>query len=207
MSHEGRPEAPSVTSSKTPSLESTAYLLERAQGGDRSAREALVARCLAPLQRFAHGRLPNGARGLMDTDDLVQVTLLRTVQRLDRFRDRGRGSLLAYLRGAVLNQIRDEVRRATRFPSDGEPSHEFRDPRVDPLEAVIGRQAVAVYEDALAQLLPEQQEAVLLRIEMGCSYQEIAEALGRPSANAARLLTSRALARLVELMRSLRETS
>jgi RNA polymerase sigma-70 factor (ECF subfamily) len=68
------------------------------------------------------------------------------------------------------------------------------------LEQAIGREAVEAYEEALLALPEEQQQAVILRIEFGYSYPEIAEALDRPSANAARMMVSRALVRLAEVM-------
>jgi DNA-directed RNA polymerase specialized sigma24 family protein len=39
-----------------------------------------------------------------------------------------------------------------------------------------------------------------MRVEMGFTYAEIAEALGGPSANAARMLVTRALVRMAEAM-------
>jgi RNA polymerase sigma-70 factor (ECF subfamily) len=189
-----------------PSLESTEELLTRARSGDAAAREALVTRCLPALQRLAHGRLPHRARGMTDTDDIVQTVLIRTVGRLDHFVSHAQGSLLCYLRRTVLNQIRDEARRVARTPQHTEMDEGVVDPGMDPLEEAIGKQSLEFYERALEQLEPELQEAVVLRLEMGCSYQEIAEALGRPTANAARLATARAVARLSELMKPLRDS-
>ena len=54
---------------------------------------------------------------------------------------------------------------------------------------------------ALAQLSEEQQEAVILRIEMGFTHDQIAQALGKPSADAARMVVSRAVLRLAAAMR------
>jgi len=51
--------------------EPTIELVTRARGGDRPAMEALLQRCLPPLKRWAHGRLPAAARGRLDTGDLV----------------------------------------------------------------------------------------------------------------------------------------
>lgn len=45
---------------------------------------------LAPLRRWAHGRLPAGARDLLATDDLVQETLLRTLKHIEGFEPRVR---------------------------------------------------------------------------------------------------------------------
>jgi DNA-directed RNA polymerase specialized sigma24 family protein len=44
------------------------------------------------------------------------------------------------------------------------------------------------------------REAVIARLEMQNSYEEIARALGRPTANAARSLVVRALYKLYEEM-------
>ena len=56
------------------------------------------------------------------------------------------------------------------------------------------------YEAALAELSDAQQEAVILRVEFGYTFSEIAEATGSPSANAARMTVARALVRLGEAM-------
>jgi hypothetical protein len=69
---------------------STLVLLNRASGGDERARNALYSRYLPRLQRWARGRLPHKARGLVDTDDLVQDTLLRTLAPHDRESDTAR---------------------------------------------------------------------------------------------------------------------
>ena len=97
-------------------LESTFHLIERARAGDREALERLFARYLKPLQRWASGRLPKWARDLADTDDLVQDTLVQTFKRIEVFEPRRVGALQAYLRQAVLNRIRNELRRTGRQP-------------------------------------------------------------------------------------------
>ena len=53
-------------------IESTLELLKRVHGGDRMAVDMLVERCLPPLRRWAHGRLPQFARSDYNTEDLVQ---------------------------------------------------------------------------------------------------------------------------------------
>ena len=70
-----------------------------------------------------------------------------------------------------------------------------------PLEAAIGREEVARYEAALARLRPEDREAIVARIEMGYDYVELAEALGKPSPDAARKAVQRAVVRLAEELR------
>lgn len=179
-------------------LESTVSLLARLRGGDGSAREVLLARYLPRLRRWAHGRLPSHARGLADTEDLVQITLVRALDRLEDFDPRREGAFLAYLRRILLNALRDELRRTRRKPGGDPVPETIADPQVAPLEQVIGRETLERFEAALAALPEEQQEAVILRVEMGFSYRQIAEALGRPSEDAARMTVTRALVRIAE---------
>jgi RNA polymerase sigma factor (sigma-70 family) len=183
-----------------PSLDSTFDLLERVRAGDGDALNQLFARYLPPLRRWASGRLPHWTRDLMDTDDLVQETVLRAIRRIDRFESRHEGALQAYLRQAVVNRIRDEVRRSRRSPAAVELAENERDQGTSPLEAAIGAEAVDRYESALARLRPEEREAIVARVEMDGSYQDVAAALGKPSADAARMAVSRALLRLAEEM-------
>ena len=100
---------PLVSRSSDP--ESTATLLTRIRAGDDLAREALVARFLPVLRRWARGRLPVQARSLADTDDLVQVGLVRALNNIDTFEATREGDFLAYMRRTLMNAVRDEIRR------------------------------------------------------------------------------------------------
>jgi RNA polymerase sigma-70 factor (ECF subfamily) len=179
---------------------SSLTLLERAQSGDRVALDDLIARYLPRMQRWASGRLPRWARDLADTQDLVQETVLQVVRKLDTFEVRGEGALQAYLRQAILNRIREELRRANRRPSRSGLDAQAPDDGRSPLDEAIGQEAVERYERALATLRPEDREAVVARIELGCTNREIAELLGKPSANAARMAVERAIVRLARAM-------
>ena len=180
--------------------QTTASLLDAIRRGDSGARDRLVRRYLPGLRAWARGRLPAGARDLADTDDLVQVTLLRALDRVKDFETRERGAFLAYLRRILKNQIVDQIRRARRAPERGALSEQLPRAGPSPLEEVIGREALEAYEEALSRLPERQQEAVIMRIELGFTHPEVAEALGCPSANAARMVVARALVRLVEVM-------
>ncbi len=194
------PVAPRPDRPGTAPPDSTAVLFERIHAGDDEAREELFRRFHPLLRRWAHGRLPVHARGLADTDDLVQVTLLRALNRLDAFEPRREGAFLAYLRHILLNTVREELRRSVRKPAGRETDPEQPADAPSPLEQAVGRDAVERYEAALAELPPDQREAVMLRIEFDYGYAEIAAALDRPSANAVRMTISRALVRIAERM-------
>jgi RNA polymerase sigma-70 factor (ECF subfamily) len=181
--------------------DATIRLLERARGGDEAALEKLFARYLKPLRRWASGRLPKWARDMTDTQDLVQETLLQTFKRIDGFEARGEGALQAYLRQAVMNRIRDELRRFGRRGPRGLLDTQAPDAAPSPLEAAIGQQATERYERALARLRDTDREAIIARVELGCSYEEMAVALGKPTAEAARKAAQRAVVRLVAEMK------
>ncbi|MBI2835515.1 MAG: sigma-70 family RNA polymerase sigma factor [Acidobacteria bacterium] len=181
--------------------ESSLRLLERARVGDREALDALMARYLPRLRRWASGRLPRWARDLADTQDLVQDVMLQTFKRIDGFEARHEGALQAYLRQGIANRIRDEFRRAGRRPATTELDTRTPELGASPLEEAIGQEALERYERALARLRPEDREAIVARIELDCTNEEIAVALGKPSANAARMAVERALVRLADEMR------
>jgi RNA polymerase sigma-70 factor (ECF subfamily) len=191
---------PGVNTASSSDAESTFRLIERARNGDQAAVDALFGRHLAPLRRWASGRLPKWSRDLADTDDLVQETLLQTFKRIGDFEPRRVGALQAYLRQAVMNRIRDELRKKGRRPGAVTLDGLETAPDASPLELAIGSEAVGRYEQALARLTPGEREAIIARIELGCSYGEMAEALGKPTADAARKAASRALMRLAEEM-------
>jgi len=185
--------------------ESTVALLDRARKGDDGALEQLFQRHLRPLQRWTRGRLPDWARDLSDTDDLVQDTLLRTFKQLDSFDPRGAGALQAYLRQAIVNRVRDELRRKGRRPDVAGLDGLHLTAEGSPYEEVIGRETLEQYDAAMQRLRPEERDAIVARVEMGYSYEELAQVLGKPTSDAARKAAQRALVRLAEEMRALRE--
>ena len=180
--------------------ESTFRLIERFRGGDRQALETLFERHLPRLQRWARGRLPGWARDRADTQDLVQETLLQTFNRLDVFVPEREGALQAYLRQAVMNRVRDEIRRVGRRPAQTELQDTEVSPERSPLEEAIGMEEIERYENALGRLRPEERESIILRVELGYSYEELARLLGKPTSDAAHKATKRALVRLAEEM-------
>jgi RNA polymerase sigma-70 factor, ECF subfamily len=178
----------------------TLQLLQRARAGDRSAVEALMARYLPRLQRWARGRMPIWGRDVADTDDIVQEAMLRTFARLDDFEPRREGALQAYLRQAILNRIRDELRRAAIRTPSIELDPDSPDLGASPFEHAVGAEMAERYEAAMALLSEDDREAIVARVELGGTYEEVAAALGKPSPDAARMAVGRALVRLAQGM-------
>ncbi len=182
--------------------ETTIELLDLAKGGDRVALDRLLERCIPALRRWAHGRLPSAARGMQDTEDLVQDTVISAMRRLEAFEARHQGALQAYLRQAVMNRIRDVIRYHNRRPVVGSLPESLRDEATSPLEAAIGAENLARYEAALLRLKPPDREAIIGRLEMMYPYDELAIVLGKPNAAAARMAVTRAMKRLATEMRN-----
>lgn len=200
MSSQPRP--PDPPSTPPLSDEPTIELVVRARDGDRDAVEALLQRSVPQLKRWAHGKLPAAARGALDTGDLVQETVLHVLRRLDVFQPRHVGAMQAYLRRSVLNRIRDEIRRIGRHPTPAELPADMPSDTPSPLEEAISSEAVSRYHQALAGLSPRDRQLVVHRIEAQWSYDEIASHLGLPTPDAARMAVSRALARLLDSLKS-----
>lgn len=183
-------------------LASTTDLLRRAREGDAQALDDLIRRHAMPLRRWARGRLPRWTRDLRDTEDLVQETLAQTLRHLNDFEPRHEGALQAYLRQALINRVRDEVRRVGRYPPPAgiDENDEHADRSASPLDEAIGREAVERYESALQRLRPEERELIIARVELQQSYAQIAASHGKNSPDAARMAVTRALVRLAEEM-------
>ena len=166
----------------------------RRDAGDTRAQ--LLVRSLPGLERWAHGRLPDGARDHMDTCDLVQEAALRTFARLAHFVPEHSGSMPAYLRRAASNTVMDEARRnARRRPADvlDQPAA-FSDD--DPLRETIRSEARAHYRTALRALRPKDRRLLLARHHLEWSLERIAQRLGLKSPDAARMAVRRAERRL-----------
>jgi RNA polymerase sigma-70 factor, ECF subfamily len=182
------------------SPETTVELLELAKGGDPQALDRLLERCVPALRRWAHGRLPQMVRGMNDTADIVQDTIISAMRRLEAFESRHQGALQAYLRQAVMNRIRDIIRAHKRHPEVSGLSEGIEDEATSPLEAAIGAENLERYETALDRLKPPDREAIVGRLEMLYSYDELATVLGRSTAAAARMAVTRAMKRLAAEM-------
>jgi RNA polymerase sigma factor (sigma-70 family) len=179
-------------------VDTTYVLLQRAKGGSRDALDTLFARHIPLLRRWASGRLPRWARDSADTSDLVQETVIQTFKRVEAFEPRGEGALQAYLRQAVLNRIRNELRSKARKPGIDDLDERITADQPSPLEAAIRQEQLDRYDAGMARLTGHERDLIVARLELGLTYEEIANALGKPSWNAARMATARALVRLAE---------
>jgi RNA polymerase sigma-70 factor (ECF subfamily) len=181
--------------------EATVDLINRVKGGDDAALERLLQRCIPALRRWASGRLPRTARGMLETVDLVQDAVMACMRRLDVFEVRHQGALQAYFRQAVMNRILDIVRQQRRRPDQVEMPEQLADARPSPLDQAIGVENAARYDAAIQRLKPADREAIIGRVELQYTYDELAIVLDKPTAAAARVAVTRAMKRLADEMR------
>jgi RNA polymerase sigma-70 factor, ECF subfamily len=196
--HDSRPPGEGLP---PPSPEETLNLLHRIRAGDEHALDALLARILPRLRRWAHGRLPHAARGMLDTGDIVQIVAARAVRRLAGLEIDEAAALGAYLRQAIWNEIASQWRRADRSPRETALPDSMPADDTSPLDRLIGAERVDRYEAALGRLDPPEREVIVGRFELAYDYDDLARYLGKSSAGAARVAVHRAVKRLAEQAR------
>ena len=181
--------------------DSTTTLIQRVRGGDLEARDALLKRCLPIVQKWAHGRLPRFARTIAETDDLVQVTLIKAVDSIPNLKSTVGASFWAYVHRILLNKVRDEIRSHKAHPTElydgvGE-NHLLNLPDAASYESELE------FERTLAKLPQRQQALIVMRTEFGLSYSEIAAEVNS-TPDAVRMMISRTI---VEMARQLSDKS
>jgi RNA polymerase sigma factor (sigma-70 family) len=182
-------------------LEKTVVLLNRARGGDRRALNLVYSRYWPRLSCWASGRLPASARPLEETGDVVQRVLQSFLSKVDEFQPRHEGALMAYLCTAVMNRIRDAARQSQRRPQEVEvDERDLADADASPYELCVAKEVRERYAAALCRLDEDQRCAVILKLELDLGPTEIAQALDKPSPDAARMYTERAIRKLAEEM-------
>jgi RNA polymerase sigma-70 factor, ECF subfamily len=181
-------------------VDSSVELLLRAQAGDGDALNRLLTRYLPRLQRWAHGRLPWGSRTMLETADLVQDAVVKALPHLTALEVRTERAFEFYLKQAVKNRIIDLHKRNQRRPGLAEVPQDVAAHTASPEDVVVRADASDHYRRALALLKKRDREAIVLRVERGLSYEEVATKLGQRNSGAARMAVSRAIVKLADIM-------
>jgi len=181
--------------------ESTA-LLEQARRGSPEALDRLYERVAPRLLAIIRLRLGADLRARLESRDILQATLLKSFQHIDRFGGEDGASLMAWLARIAEREILDQADYLHRGRRDVA--------RELPLDAGLDRAAAhmrsALSQAALTQevgrllqaietLEPDYREVILLRKLEERSFREVAARLGR-SEDACRMLLVRAMAAL-----------
>ncbi len=134
-------------------------------------------------------------------EDAVHDAFCGLVRKWDRLADPRNG--LAYVRSAVVNQCRSELRRRGRLERRADRTHRPLDPDSPEQAAILGEEHRDVVA-ALLRLPHRQREALVLRYFLDLADGEIAAAMG-VSAGTVKSTTSRALAALGRQLRNSHE--
>ncbi|KOV80629.1 sigma-70 family RNA polymerase sigma factor [Lentzea sp. DG1S-22] len=163
--------------------------------GDRQAIERLLASIRPLVVRYCRARVGRQERSFASADDVAQEVCLAVLTALPSYRDQGR-PFLAFVYGIAAHKVADAHRSAARNRSEPVPEVP------DAPETGAGPEQRAMQGElsdrmaVLLRVLPEKQrEILLLRVVVGLSAEETAEAVGS-TPGAVRVAQHRALARL-----------
>ncbi|MBI3214026.1 MAG: sigma-70 family RNA polymerase sigma factor [Mycobacterium sp.] len=166
-----------------------------AVAGDRDALREVLETIRPIVVRYCRARVGTAERSGLSADDVAQEVCLAAMMALPRYQDQGR-PFLAFVYGIAAHKVADAHRAAGRNkadPTDVVP--ERMDVHAGPEQMAINADA-GDRMNALLQLLPEKQrEILILRVVVGLSAEETADAVGS-TAGAVRVAQHRALARL-----------
>jgi len=166
-----------------------------AVAGSRDALREVVEIIRPIVVRYVRARLGTAERVGLSADDVAQEVCLAAIQALPRYQDQGR-PFLAFVYGIASHKVADAHRAAGRNrsePTDSVPERLSVD--AGPEQMAIQADSAARMKQLLAVLPEKQREILTLRIVVGLSAEETAEAVGS-TPGAVRVAQHRALARL-----------
>ena len=166
-----------------------------AVAGSRDALREVVETIRPIVVRYIRARLGTTERVGLSADDVAQEVCLAAIQALPRYQDQGR-PFLAFVYGIAAHKVADAHRAAARNKSDPtDVVPERYSPDVGPEQMALQADTSARM-NKLLQVLPEKQrEILILRIVVGLSAEETADAVGS-TPGAVRVAQHRALAKL-----------
>lgn len=171
-----------------------ALVADAVAGGRDALREVLET--IRPIVvRYCRARIGTFERSGFSADDVAQEVCLAAVMALPRYRDRGR-PFLAFVYGIAAHKVADAYRAVGRdlsFASESIPERLSTEP--GPEQAAMDADSVTRMSGLLDILPDKQREILILRVVVGLSAAETAQAVGS-TAGAVRVAQHRALARL-----------
>jgi RNA polymerase sigma-70 factor (ECF subfamily) len=179
----------------------TALLLEQVKSGSPEALNQLYERCAGRLLALIRLRMGRELRGRMESRDILQATLLKSLDRIQELRGTETRSLMAWLARIAEREILDRADYEHRQRRDAARELPLDDDAPLPaltrsaLSRVILDEEARRLEEAIDSLSPEHREVILLRKFEELPFAGIAQRLGR-SEDACRMLLARAMTAL-----------
>ena len=166
-----------------------------AVAGDRDALREVLQTIRPFVVRYCRARIGTLERSDLSADDVAQEVCLAAVMALPRYRDRGR-PFLAFVYGIAAHKVADAYRAVGRdlsYPTESVPERLSSEP--GPEQSALDADSVSRMTELLDVLPDKQREILILRVVVGLSAEETAQAVGS-TAGAVRVAQHRALARL-----------
>ncbi len=159
-----------------PAADGERPLLRRARAGDPAAFRALFERHGPAVWRF----LKDCFRDDAAADEATQETFVRAHGKLAALRDEER--LASWLLGIARHVFLESRRtRGVHLDVDGEDSEGLVEavlPTPTPEDLLLDRETEALLAEALGTLREERRAVLLLRIDHGLAYEDIARVMG-----------------------------
>lgn len=179
----------------TPSRDRLDAVVAEAVAGDRDALREVLETIRPIVVRYCRARIGATERSGLSADDVAQEVCLAAITALPRYKEQGR-PFLAFVYGIAAHKIADAHRAASRNKSDPtDVVPERFSGEAGPEQLAINAESSARMEKLLGVLPDKQREILILRVVVGMSAEETAEAVGS-TAGAVRVAQHRALARL-----------
>jgi RNA polymerase sigma-70 factor, ECF subfamily len=170
-------------------------VVAEAVAGDRDALRQVLETIRPIVVRYCRARIGATERSGLSADDIAQEVCLAAITALPRYEDQGR-PFLAFVYGIAAHKVADAHRAAAR--NRAEPTEvvpERYSGEAGPEQMAIDAESSARMAKLLEVLPEKQREIVILRVVVGMSAEETAEAVGS-TPGAVRVAQHRALARL-----------
>jgi RNA polymerase sigma-70 factor (ECF subfamily) len=170
-------------------------VVAEAVAGNRDALREVLEIIRPIVVRYCRARVGATERSGLSADDVAQEVCLAAITALPRYKDQGR-PFLAFVYGIAAHKVADAHRAAAR--NRAEPTEvvpERYSMEAGPEQMALDSEASARMNNLLAVLPEKQREILILRVVVGMSAEETAEAVGS-TAGAVRVAQHRALARL-----------
>ncbi|GAA4935763.1 hypothetical protein GCM10023204_50050 [Actinomycetospora succinea] len=170
-------------------------LVAAANDGDRSALNRVLAIIRPLVVRYCRARIGRQERSSVSADDVAQEVCLAVLTALPGYRDQGR-PFLAFVYGIAAHKVVDAHRSVARSKSEPvEELPEELDPRDGPEQRALNGALSVQMGQLLDTLPPKQREILVLRVVVGLSAEETAEAV-ESTPGAVRVAQHRALSKL-----------
>ena len=170
-------------------------VVAEAVAGNRDALREVLEIIRPIVVRYCRARVGTTERSGLSADDVAQEVCLAAITALPRYKDQGR-PFLAFVYGIAAHKVADAHRAAARNradPTDVVPERYSLE--AGPEQMALDSESSARMSKLLSVLPEKQREILILRVVVGMSAEETAEAVGS-TPGAVRVAQHRALARL-----------